>query len=276
MSVRGILRGAATAVTESPVQGDASGYPYVNPETAALVARFTDPCPDARKALIDATITSAKVANIWDACVGFYVTAQYAQQAACQNWKQNLYNLTPAGLLTFLPDRHFAGDGVTGYLDTGFDPLVGGLPQNSTHLSAWNRLSRAANTQVLAGCRRSINAFLDVVPRFTGDLGVLRANSGAGSGANALSAGDFLATRTGAGALAGYRNGVAVFTSAAASVAPIDANILLLASGVEGGAPIAFCQDQLAAATFGTGLDATQGLALYNDVLLPWMTAVGA
>jgi hypothetical protein len=127
------------------------------------------------------------------------------------------------------------------------------------------------------GARQSTTNYIDITPRAAAGNFVGRINSGvfALSVTNATSGGHFIVNRSGASALQAYRNGVAIATSTAASVAPPNAPITLLARSLAGGSPDAYSSDQIAAASIGASLTDTEAAALYAAINT-YLTGIGA
>jgi hypothetical protein len=77
--------------------------------------------------------------DVWSDLDGFYLPGAH-EGAALFNWRQDAFNLTKSGTITFSQANGAASDGVAGsYLTTGFVPsLAGGLFQkDSAHIAAW-------------------------------------------------------------------------------------------------------------------------------------------
>ena len=107
----------------------AGSYPFTNAEAAALVARFTTPPTNARKALIDAWWTTVKAAGVSASDLDIFVMHAGADsQASTRNWIADAYNPTPVNSPVFTADRGFTGNG-TAYLDTGFNPTTASSPK---------------------------------------------------------------------------------------------------------------------------------------------------
>jgi hypothetical protein len=60
------------------------------------------------------------VAGVWPGLLGLHVYAAHDSQASLRNWIADQYNGTVNGTVTFTADRGHAGNGTTGYIDTGF------------------------------------------------------------------------------------------------------------------------------------------------------------
>lgn len=168
------------------------GYRFTNQEAADLVARFTTPPDNARKALIDTMVGVLKAAGVWSKLDALYIMAAHDSRAARRNWIADAYNLTPTSSPTFTADQGYAGDGSTSYLSTGFNPATAVSPkfvQNSAHLAAWSRTQLQGENAVLGNS----NSLL--TPRSGSDAFAARVNGN--SGQNVGSANPSLLTTSG-------------------------------------------------------------------------------
>ncbi|MBI1682365.1 SGNH/GDSL hydrolase family protein [Caulobacter hibisci] len=205
------------------------------PETAALVARMTVAPSTARRALIDARIRSLKVGwfsgvNIWAKRDVDYVFAAHDRQAARLNWKSANFNATEEGTLTWTADKSFQGDGVTGALNTGFNPTTATTPafaQNSAYVDEWS-LTAAQVAAASAGWYDGTDG-VTLTPRSGSDTFSGRINnaavSGAGAGLSTDGSGFFAAGRLSSSGISFQRNNATrVFqtsTSTALNNAPL-------------------------------------------------------
>lgn len=249
-------------------------------EALALFARFTTSPTEARKALINNRIDAAKASGAWFARDGFYMMAAADAQAAQRNWKADAFNLVPSGTLppAFAVDRGYTGDGLTGYLATGFTPSTAGgqFALNSAHLSVWSRTD-AIDVGVSIGSRTSAavgQSFMTI--RSTASNGAFRMNQDV-SGAvpnNPNSSGGFVSRRSGSGALALFRNGASVATDTSVSTSLPTAALTIGALNT-GGVIGSFNTYQFASAGYGGNLTDAQILAEYNADLA-YLQGVGA
>lgn len=244
--------------------------PAFRAETEALVARFTTPPTALRKQQINTLVDSLIVAGVWAKLDAFYVMAAADNQAARQNWIQNLYNPTLVSTPTFTVDRGYQGDGVDDALATGFNPTTasGKFALNSSALGLWSLTNVANGNMFEIG-----NANSRFNSRSTnGDTlrGQLNDGTTASFGAAGNSIGHFVFSRTAAAVRTAYRNGASLGGDTTAATALFNANFALLSDGNTN-----FSTRQHAAAHFGSGLTGAEVLATYN-ALLVYMTAVGA
>lgn len=246
-----------------------------------LFAAMTTPPTQQRKVLINNLITALQISGVWAKLDAFYVLAAQDAQAASLNWKNPAtFTLTENGLVTFTANQGYAGDGSTGFLDSGFNPSTAGgnYAQDSAHLSVRNRTSRAADATSQIGLRNNAqNSFADLACRFSGDLMVARPNSGAAGGTFAVtdSVGHFLANRSASNAVQPYRNASSLGSGTAASAALISGNIYILAENRVGVGVTVPSTDQIASVSIGGSLSAVEVTAFYNAELA-YMQGVGA
>lgn len=248
-------------LAHSPVAG---GYVFANAEASALVARFTTPPTNARKALIDTLVGSLKTAGVWSKMDALYVMAAADAQAAQRNWKADAFNLTPNNAPTFTADRGYAGDGATASLSTGAAPNALTLyTQNSAHLSVWVHTfgTGAYITRATAGQPNLL------APSTTNLLA--RINKASGSDMIrpiASQVGHQLAQRTSSVVVEGYEDGASIGSEGAQTSGARDSSALLLLLGGT---------HRISVASFGASLSAGE-VASYAAALSTYLTAVGA
>lgn len=259
---RGVLLGRRVALGR---QGYASA-------STDLFARFTTPPTDARKQIIDTCIKALIGTGLWSKLDCLYLAGADAQ-ATQRNWKQDAFNLTTSGTVTFTADRGYAGNGTDGFLNTNFNPTAtpGNYVQDSASAGVFNRTAAALSNTSMADLGVVSGGFVRVSPRVTGDLFVMRCNRAVNfSAASADGVGFFHTSRTAAPGYKGYKNGVEIGDAASAPSTGIpNDNITLLRDAS------LYSTHQLAAAFIGSGLTAQQGVDLYNAVLA-YLQAVGA
>lgn len=254
------------------------GGPTYDVDATALFARFTTPPDDARKLLISNRITSLKAAGVWSVLDCDYVTAAADSQAARQNWKQDLYNLTAIASPAFVADRGYTSDGVSSYLQTGFIPSSAGgaFTQNSAHLCVYSRSAGInAGTAIGARTASTTNQSL-LIPRASTNAATGRltqAANGAGF-VNSDGSGHFILNRENSAGSDLYRNGLSLGNSAVASDGPPSVQIYILALN-NAGALAAGNTYQISIAGIGAGLTAAQAAAK-SAIDLTYLQAVGA
>ena len=251
----------------------------IEPETEALLARFSS-APDAtRQGHINTLIAALKAGGVWSKLDALYIMAAHDEQAGQRNWIADAYNLVPTegigAFPVFTVDEGYTCDGSSNYIDTEFNPTAAAptakYVQNSAHISIW-RLS-----DVVAGTRSDIgaSALLGVVSFGTSASGAINsAVTGIGSGSTATitdGIGHTIFNRSASNALEFYKNGADTATAGddASSGLP-SSNITI---GTRGGG--AWSAAPFAAASIGASLDATQAAAFYT-ALAAYIAAVGA
>lgn len=248
------------------------GYQFTNAEAAALVARFTTPPTDARKALIDALVGTLKAGGVWEKLDTLYILAAADSQAARLNWIVDLYNLTPINSPVFTPDRGYQGDSSTSYLASGFNPTTAPSPKfvrDSAHLSFWSLSDINDATDFDIG---GTSAFLNARSTSANtSRGRLNSASNINFGAIANSLGHFLISRTTAALQTVFKGGASIGTNTDASTAVTSTNFTLLASQDTGNQS----GRQLAQGSWGAGLSGAEAAA-FEAALDTYLTAVGA
>lgn len=243
--------------------------PGYRTESLALFARMTTPPTEVRKKLINNCISRLVTSGVWAKLTSLNVLAAANSQAAYLNWRSTSYTLTETGILnTFTADRGWAGDGLTGYLDTGWSPSLGA--QDSLFIAAWSRTSAQDGTgSGIIGTGTSVG--MRIRTRNASDQTQATINTGTSTniGSQTDGSGLFAANRSGATALQIYRNGTSIGTGTAASTGPSVATINI------GRFATAFDASQCAALIISSSLNSTEQAVLYS-ALLPYMQAVGA
>ena len=273
----------ATAADTAEQEGN---FGFEEPETTALLARFSVQPNATRKGHINDLIAGLKADGVWELLDALYIMAAHDEQAGQRNWIADAYNLIPSTTVVTLPtfevDRGYTGDGLTAYLDTGFNPTTEAATakyvQNSAHVSVWSRTAAGASSNDM-GCPAS-NVLRLQCRANSGDTmsaSINSANTGIGNG-NLSTGGDtttgvghFIANRSASNAVELYQNGSTKTLAAAAKTSSgiPNANIDI------GRVIAAFSARQFAAASIGASLDATKAAALAARKAT-FMTAVGA
>ncbi|WP_421696946.1 hypothetical protein [Ancylobacter sp.] len=205
-------------------------------------------------------------------------------QAARLNWISDQYNASAINTPSFTVDRGYTGNGSSAYLDSLFNPFTASgakYIQDSAHISIWDLTNRAAKAvSIETGIFNGSTFQTHINARYTGDVALGRVNqgvTGAMQPAVTSSNGYYVISRTGATAQAYYKNGALLVSSTVASVSLASANASLpfLAGKNVGGSAVSFSTDQLAAATIGGGLTASDQSSLYAAIGT-YLTAIGA
>lgn len=239
-------------------------------EALAIFAAFTTPPSTARKALIDACVVSLKTAGVWSKLDALYMFAAADSQAALINWKNpGTYNATAVNSPTFTADHGFTGAS-TKYIDSNFNAstAVGSLyTRNSACLFGWS-LTAAQSDGGLVGLSGA--QAQNIYPRYTDNSCFIDVNDVSSvTVAVATGAGMTLGSRTASNAVSGYRDGSSIGSSANASAALKNFDML-------------FLQDQstyytgvIACGGCGAGLVAGEVLAHYNALHTYLQTVAG-
>ncbi|MER8481175.1 hypothetical protein [Mesorhizobium sp. M1322] len=209
----------------------------------------------------------------------FYMTAAADAQAGQRNWKADTFNLTPTGTIAFEADRGYTGNGVDGYLATGFTPSTAGgnFALNACHLSFWSRTDAQNNTVSMGSRTASTTAQALIIPRTSLDAMSLRMNVDASPtniAGSTNSSGGFVSRRSASNAAAMFRNGVSIGSHTVASTA-LPAAAIVIGAVNTGGVIGSFNNYQFASAGFGGGLTDAMILAEYNADLA-YLQGVGA
>lgn len=143
MELGGIAQGSGEA------QGEAA---VILTETWTVAARFTTTQPS--KALLlamDAPMQILVPSAAWARADGFRFIGP-DEQATRQNWRQDLYNATRIGDVSFVPFEYWQ-NGADGYLDSGYNPTtaVGGKFGRYQHAYfSWQLNNVAENAQAMS------------------------------------------------------------------------------------------------------------------------------
>lgn len=254
-------------------------------ESEAIFAAFTTPPDDTRKGHIDACVAALKAASVWTKLDGLAFAAAADGGAGSINWKSpGTYDLTPVNSPTFTADEGYAGNGSNAYLSTGFVPSIAGgqMTQNSAHIGVYCRTNRTADeNKYLMGCSNAAyNRLLLIGPKQSVPVNDFAANGGVFNPSGyTTTLGHHIVSRTaasGSGAIKGYLNGntTPVWSENQTSVGLPDVAIRILAS-CQDTSIVRPTTDQVAAAHWGAGLDATEQAALASAINT-YLTALSA
>lgn len=231
-------------------------------ESMALLTRFTTNATGARVLIIDDTIRALKAAGLWAKLDAFYMLATPAADQALLNWKGTSFTPTPTGTITFTADQGYAGNGVDGRLDTGFNPATAGgvYAQDSAHAGIYNRTAGQL-TGVPFGHQTVI-----IMPRSTADeyQGRLnRASSIAIATGVTNGQGHHVISRTAAASWFQTKNTTVFPVNTGASAALTSTNFWV--GGWNGTTP-QYSTAQIACAHFGSALTTAEALAIAGIV----------
>lgn len=243
-----------------------------DPDAAALWARRSTPPTVARMAIDDTLVKALKAAGVWPKLDVLYVLAAADSQAARLNWKSSSFTATPVNSPTFTADRGYQGDGVSSYLDSGFNPTTAGglFSQDSGHISIWSRSSEQTTVADAGNSNSLINA------RESTDQTPLRINAAATIRTPLASVtdgkGHFVASRTSSSSSRAYRNGSPLTAEQASVSSSVDSNSIRFCGR---SATVQYSTRQLALGSIGAGLSAADVAAMFTAVQA-YMQAAGA
>lgn len=252
------------------------------PATRAFIDRMAVKPTAKRRRLIDKLMRSVQASGAADQMDALHVIAAHDAQAARLNWLSDQYDLTAVNSPTFVVDRGYKGNGTSSYLLSPANPrtlhnnAAAKLKRDGAHMALWRLTSGYTAVKGLMGCREGASLFFDIV-QFGATAFAARPNSGPERGLITVPATPGLLTmsREGATSAAYYWNGAPLTTLAEASVMPPNTTMAILAQNVTGEGPSAFAPDQIAFASFGGALTATQAAGLYAAIRA-YLLAIGA
>jgi len=251
----------------------AAPYTVVNAEATTLIAAMSVAPSEARKQAIDTLVGALKTASVWSKIDAMWVLAAHDEQAGRLNWKlPGTYTATVVNSVTFTTDRGFAGDGVSGCLDTGFAPATHGVQftQNNAHLGVYQRTGGSNGNEPFSANNATIR---HAVAGGTGTATRSNLNSatsitGAAGGTQPLHG---MGRRNDASNVSIMRDGAQVTAPTAAASAAIQASNMRIGVRANG----TFVTHQVAMAHLGAYLDDTESAALYAAANA-YMVTVGA
>lgn len=95
---------------------------------AVAIIGAMSPAPNAaRQSLINTTVIALKAAGLPPKIDSLQVYAAHADQPARLDWMNPSRVATAVNSPTFTVDRGFAGDGLTSYVDTNYNPVTAGV-----------------------------------------------------------------------------------------------------------------------------------------------------
>jgi len=242
-------------------------------ESRAVIDAMTVRPNMARARLIDLTVRAFLGAALWPKIDVAWFLAAHDEQAGRLNWKDpGNFTCTVVNSVTFTADRGFAGDGVSGCLDTNFAPNTHAVQftQNNGHISVYQRtgggngsapfsINNSGNRlNVAGGTGMSTRSRLNT----TSDL------NGPAGGTQPIYA---MGRRNDGSNMSVLRDGIEVTgPTARASSAIISGNMRF---GVMANAT--FVSHQVAMGTMGAYLDDPEAAAMYA-IANAYMRAIGA
>lgn len=228
----------------------------------------------ARMRTIDLTVRGFLGAALWPKVDAMWFLAAHDEQAGRLNWKDpGNFTLTAVNTVTFTTDRGFAGDGSTGYLDTGWDRATNGVQftRDNAHISVYQRTNGNNNVPPFADNQAGPRVAVGARPVNTGGGSALvnSATSVAGPAAGTLPI-HAMGRRNSSTHQSLIRDGVEVTGPTAATSGALGSADLVF--GKYGNV---FTNAQVAGGSVGAYLDDAEALTFYK-IWLSYMRAVGA
>lgn len=255
-------------------RGNAPGFKYA---TIDLQSRMTDIWSGQRKQLFNRFYRRMWSQAVWQKMDVMYLFAAHAQQPALLNVIKRSHNATAVNSPTFAANRGFTGNGTSSYINSNYNANSQAVNYslNSATIGAYVTGTAVDAGTVIGASSDAVN-WAQIVPRFTGDITIMRLNSGASSThASTNASGWWTIDRAVSTEFITYRNGALFATQSTVSSTVPDANFYILARNV-GGTASAFFSLQTSAVLFGGSLSASQQLHLNNAVETYWMDPIGA
>jgi hypothetical protein len=232
-------------------------------ETAAYKALINGLVADGNFALLDA----------------LYIFATNTTATANLNLVSTSYGLTQNGTVAFSADHGYAGDGSTGYLDTGFVPstAAGNYTQNSASHGTYILTPRitGATYAAMGTTAPSTSISSELVPWWTDNNTYSAVNGGGAAAAATTVKGMWAISRTGTNTAERYLNGSPNLADLNPSGAlPNLSFLILVRRNAISGVASDFSTDQSSAVFMGGGLNATQA-GQVSARINAYMTALG-
>lgn len=252
----------AIAYPKKPPPFDADALAYI-----AAMEGVGGVFTDVQKGYINNMFVSLKQAGLYNLIDAFYpfvggTAATHKFNAKNPRDLNAAFRITFAGGVTHNANG-ITGNGTTGVGFTNYVIPVGN--QNDTHISCYVRNNVASGCAI--GTKQTDNSrFTNIFP-LSGGTTVVRMNgASATTNATADSRAFFVGNRSGANVEQIYRNGTSVATTANASTTPPTNQMAILARTTAGSSDDNFSTYNLAWASIGKSLNASQQLAYYNIV----------
>jgi hypothetical protein len=251
------------------------------PQTSAFLARTSGLSlteTNAYKALINGMVLD----GTFSLMRAFYIFATNNTTTAALNLASTSFGITANGSLTFTADQGWAGDGSTGWLDTGFTASISGMSLNSASLGIYDRTSNSSASFASAMGVSDAAGTARLILQPQNGTGPFATNFALNDNAFVSltctnSQGLWIASRTISSQDNLFLDGVAVSgspVSATSSTLP-DQTMPICASRSLTGVVGNFSNDQFAAAFIGDGLTTTR-MASVSARINAYMTAIGA
>jgi len=251
---------------------------YISPAAAAFLARTSGLSNVERRAYIK-MINGMVADGVWDKLDALYIFATNNTTTANLSLVSATYNATQVGSnLTFASDVGYTpSDGLSG-LNTGFIPSTASSPKftlNSGFIGVYIRNNRVSNAATYAIGTQATGADVSILSVLNGGACFYDINeANFPSVASTTAQGSWATNRTGAAAIALYRNGVSIGTSSGSSNALSSVACYVMARNNNGTLSGGSNGDQFSAAVIGGGLTGTD-VTNFQSRLNAYMTAMG-
>jgi hypothetical protein len=232
-------------------------------QASTFLAR-TSGLDTAHKEQYNALICGSIADGTWSSLDALYKLAADNSTNAGLNLVSPNFSLTAHGTIAFTANQGYAGNGSTGYLDTGFVPSTAGgsFALNSASLSAYVMKSRTKSENWCEIGSAGSNAWSSIFPLVNGDI-YATMNDGTGVSSTVADAkGLWIASRISSSDESAYKNGHAIVSGSVASVALPTTSVVIGAINSTSD----FSTDQIGYAFLGGGLTATQAFYLSNRI----------
>jgi hypothetical protein len=231
----------------------------------------------ARLSIINTFVIAEVASGAWDLTDDYWsFWAENAVQALTSLKQRRL--ATAVNSPTFTPDRGYAFDGTTQYINTGFIPSTHAVAMTGTSLriAVYERTNVAANG-VAAGAYNSVAQSVMLTPRISGNITRARLNSSDGeTGATITDSRGLKAAQRNGTAYAAYNNGSPLALSTPSSTGSSRPTVgIYIGAYNNAGSAAAFRACSLGLVSVGAAMSDAQNLAAYNAAQV-FATAVGA
>ena len=233
-----------------------------------------------RLGVVAAFILAEKASGCWALTDDYWALwGENAVQALVSIKQRRL--ATAVNAPTFVADRHYAFDGATNYINTGFVPSTHGVAYtgNVQRLAGYER-TNVTGTGAVAGARVGSSISMSLIPR-NGTSMSGAVNHPAGSSAMTLTTADSRGlkaiSRNGGTTAVGYDRGVRLTDATGLTIGSSSAPAVPLFIGAfdSSNTPISFRPASIGFVAIGAPMSDAQELAQYNAVQA-WATAIGA
>lgn len=218
----------------------------------------------------------------WSLFDGLYIFATNTTTTANLNLVSTSFGLTTNGSCTFTANTGYTGDGLTCYLDTGFNPTSAGgnFSQNSAMHGVYvltNSTTSPATEQDDIGADNALTTFNYLIVLFTDGNSYGEINDG-GSPNNQATVGNtdglWIVSVTSSTAVGFYRNGSLLVSNNASTNGVPDETYTILARHRASGSIANYSPHQISAAWVGGGASSTQAGQIASRINA-FMTTLG-